>query len=382
MKKSIKHILFLNRGSVLYGAETRMLDILRNLNREEFCPLVMLPGPGQLSEHLDQMGVETIFLNFDLGVKPSIKKIFKLNVAMFKVIRKYKVDVLHFNMHFGINNLWPVLVWMRTRTVVHLRSHFWIYPFERFLICRCAKILCVSEYIRGNFLKVRRSDFLTFIQKEKLQTLYDGIDVESFKPNTVSNSLRRELKIGENEKILAVIGAIHPVKGQRVVVGAAPLIIKEHPNVRILFIGGLYLDNEISFKYQELLEKEIHESGVSDKIILAGSRNDIPQIMNEIDIVLQPSEREALGTSMVEAMACEKPVIGSAVDGIPEVIGADEAGFLLKPRTPEQLAKLVNILLSDPDLAIKKGKSGRLRAQDKFNIYKGINNLESIYRNL
>lgn len=383
LSKNIKCVLFLNRGSVLYGAETRMLDILRHLEREKFLPLVMLPGPGRLSEILQEMGVETIFLNFDLGLKPGIKKVFKLNWAMMQIIRKYKVDILHFNMHFGINHLWPVLIVMKNRTIVHLRSHFWIYPLERFLIYRCAKILCVSEYIKNNFLQVRRSDIFTFIRKEKLQTLYDGIDIKSFYPMAVENGLRKQLGMPINEKIVALIGALHPVKGQDLVIEAAPLIFKEHPSVKIIFIGGIYLNNEISFKYQKSLEDRILALNLKNKILLLGPRQDIPQIMNEIDILLQPSEREALGTSMVEAMACEKPVIGTAIDGIPEVIGPnEEGGLLLDPRSPQQLAKLVNSLLTNTELVAEKGKQGRIRVEDQFNIYKTINTLQTIYQSL
>src|SRR5438132_88347 len=121
-------ILFINRGAVLYGAETRMVDIIRHLDRKQFRPVVMLTTHGPLSEVLQAMGVEIIFLNFDLPPRHTIFDFIQLNKAVFKILRQYNVDILHFNMHFGINNLWPVLCKMRSRTVVHLRSHFWIYP--------------------------------------------------------------------------------------------------------------------------------------------------------------------------------------------------------------------------------------------------------------
>ncbi|MBF0511925.1 MAG: glycosyltransferase family 4 protein [Candidatus Omnitrophica bacterium] len=383
MNKKRKCILYLNRGSVLYGAETRMLDILGHLDRTQFYPLVLLPARGPLSVRAEKMGIEVVFLNFDLGPRPSLGQVFKLNREMFKVVRDYKVDIIHFNMHFGINHLWPLLIWMKGRTVVHLRSHFWIYPFERFLIYRCAKIICVSECIRNNFLQKRRSDFLTFIRKDKVKVIYDGIDIECFKPMPIENGLRQELGIRNQEKILAVIGALHPVKGQDLVIEAASFIIKEHPDVKVLLIGGIYLDNEVSFRYQKSLEDRIKTLNLQDKVMLIGPRQDIARVMNEIDILLQPSEHEALGTSMIEAMACEKPVIGTAVDGIPEVIGPhEEAGLLLSVRTPQELARLVSILLSDPARSLEKGQQGRTRVEQEFNIYKTINKLQGIYQGL
>jgi glycosyltransferase involved in cell wall biosynthesis len=377
-----KCILFLNRGAVLYGAETRMLDILRNLDRNEFQALVMLPKPGHLSEVLQQIGIEVIFLNFDLGKRPAITEIYKLNRDMARVIRQYKVDILHFNMHFGISHLWPTMIWMCGRSVVHLRSHFWIYPFERFLIYRCAKIICVSDYVKNTFLQIRRSDVLTFINRDKLQTIYDGIDVESFRPMPGQGMLRQQLNIEPGQKIVAVIGALHPVKGQDLVVEAAPLIIKNHPGTRIIFIGGAYLSSELSVKYEQALKDRIRALNIEAHVLFLGPRRDIPQIMNEIDILLQPSQREALGTSMVEAMACAKPVIGTSIDGIPEVIGADEGGLLMDPRSPEQLAELVNLLLGNPELAVEKGKQGRRRVENRFNVRKTINDIQAIYRNL
>lgn len=375
-------ILFINRGAVLYGAETRMLDIIKHLDRMQFRPVVLLTGPGPLSETLKDLGIEVIFLNFDLGLKPKFADFIDLNKKLFGIIRHHKVDILHFNMHFGINHLWPVVMRYRSRTIVHLRSHFWIYPLERFFIYRCAKILCVSEFIKNDFLKVRRSDFLTFIQKNKLQVLYDGIDVNTFYPNPESGNIRKELNIQPNEKLIAVIGALHSIKGQHLVLDAAPEIFKRHPNVKILFVGGIYLDNQVSQDYQKMIQEQVVKSGLVGKVFLLGPRKDIPAIMNQIDILLQPSEREALGTSMVEAMSCQKPVIGTSVDGIPEVIGDNEAGLLLKSRTPQEIARQVDVLLSNEALAKEKAGKARLRAETRFNIHKTISTLENIYKDL
>ena len=380
MKTStIRNILFLNRGSVLYGAETRMLDIIQQLDRGAFKPFVMLPSPGPLSDILHEIGVEVIFCDFALKANPSLTSIIKLNQEMFKVLKKYNIHILHFNMHFGISNLWPIMLFWHRRTVVHLRSHFWIYPLEKFLIYRCAKIITVSNYIKNDFLKPRRSDLCVFKQPHKVETVYDGIDIKTFKPMTVTEGLRKEYNINANEKIVAVVGALHPVKGQNIVIESAPMVLKEHPLTKILLIGGSYLNNGISLDYKNNLVKRIKELGLEQSIILTGPRKHMPQIMNEIDILLQPSEHEALGTSMVEAMACQKPVIGSAVDGIPEVIGDDIAGYLLKERSPQELARLISLLLSNSTIALEKSQSGLKRVQDYFNIYKTIKDLENIY---
>lgn len=105
-------------------------------------------------------------------------------------------------------------------------------------------------------------------------------------------------------------------------------------------------------------------------------------ILNSIDILVQPSRMEGLGVAMIEAMACAKPVIGTCVGGIPEVIGDNEGGILINNRAPEELAKAIIYLLKNPALAHKIGLNGRSRVERLFNIYTNVAELEKIYFDL
>jgi glycosyltransferase involved in cell wall biosynthesis len=160
---------------------------------------------------------------------------------------------------------------------------------------------------------------------------------------------------------------------------AAHIVVRKHPNTKFLIVGELDGEWDTALNYRTQLYQLVKDLDLQDHVIFNGFRNDIHILMNELDLLVQPSEHEALGTSMVEAMACGKPVIGTKVDGIPEVIGNDEGGRLLDPRTPEKLAELIISFIEKRESENDKWLQRRERVLQKFNVYKSIQRIHQIY---
>jgi glycosyltransferase involved in cell wall biosynthesis len=119
---------------------------------------------------------------------------------------------------------------------------------------------------------------------------------------------------------------------------------------------------------QEHLTKLAKTLGISDAVKLLGFRDDIPNVVNVFDIVAQPSIEEAFGLSMVEAMALGKPIVGSNVGGIPEVVDDGVTGILVPPGDCNALSKAIVDLLNDPARRNQFGDAGKLRAETLFTI--------------
>jgi glycosyltransferase involved in cell wall biosynthesis len=116
----------------------------------------------------------------------------------------------------------------------------------------------------------------------------------------------------------------------------------------------------------------------SENIIFAGQRSDVYDIISACDVTAVPSLSEAFGRVIIEAMACGKPVVGSNVGGIPEIIEDGRTGILVQPKDEKALADALGSLISDRDLARSMGNSGKLRAERSFNIHGQVKEIEKV----
>jgi glycosyltransferase involved in cell wall biosynthesis len=384
--KKVKNILYLNSSAVIYGAETRLLDILQKLDTDRYHPYVLLPHEGPLSEKLKELGVTTVYLQYgfpfrlpDVFRKESLLRFLRINLYFVRLVRKHDIDLIHANLHINKSKFWLAFLILRIPVIVHMRSHFWLTAFEKFVICRCFKAIFVSQYVHRQFMERHFFSFLMRPAPGHSEILHDGIDIERFSPRQPAGWIRKELNIDPRAFLVAIVGAVDKIKGPDLLIRAARLVAPKHPHVKFLIVGGLYHPSAENLAYREGLDKMIEEFHLKDHVIFTGFRHDIEVLMTEIDLLVQPSEREALGTSMVEAMACGKPVIGTDVDGIPEVIGDNEAGILLNPREPEPFAEAINFFIENPGEARRRGERGRERVLKLFNINKNARHIENIY---
>lgn len=367
----------------MFGAERRLLDIIGNLDKKRFEPVVLLPDKGPLGEKFTQMGVKNLILDFKFKVLfRNIGRFFALNRSFLEVLREYRIDVIHVNLHYLISNLWLAFVISRKPVIIHLRAHAWLDVFEKFVISRCHRILCVSEYVKQSFFLKRRSDFMVTMNKNKLEVLYDGIDVDKFRENPELNRFRKEVLATDRQKIVGLVGAIDQIKGQDIFIHAARRICDAYPETKFVIVGDLYLMSKTKKAFKEKLPHLIRRLHLEKNVFIFGFRENVPEIMNSLDILVQPSSHEALGTSLVEAMACRKPVIGTQVDGIPEVIGNEGAGILMESRTPQALAEAILFYFENPKKARQAGELARKRVEERFDMRKNVRVLENIYLKL
>lgn len=381
--KRVKNILYLNSSSVIYGAETRLLDIIKNLDKSRFHPFVLLPHPGPLDDKLKEFGVVTMYLEygFPLG-KPNIvniKRFFKLNRDFVRLVCRHDIDLIHANLHINMCKFWLGLVLLRLPIIVHMRSHFWISQFERFFISRTFKAICISRFVQREFLKKRHFSFLLNRNPKQTVIMHDGIDINQFNPYLNGSRIRQEFNIRPDDFLVGIIGAVDKIKGQDLLIQAAKIVNQKHPRTKYIIVGDLYHNAKCNTDYRDGLLKMIEEYQLKDNVVFTGFRKDIKEFMSDVNLLVQPSEREALGTSMVEAMSCGKPVIGTDVDGIPDVIGNNESGILLNPRTPEAFAKAISFFIENPQEAHKRGAQGRERVLKLFNVFENIKHIEAIY---
>ncbi len=372
-------IMFINSAANIFGAERCLLTILDHLDHSRFHPVVLLPHSGSLQEELEKRGVKTILYDYKFRpLKNSLRRFWDLTRFMTQLIRNERISIVHINLHYYASNFWLAFFLTKVTVVSHVRSPLWFHPFEKFVMSRHHKILFVSKAVRQKFVQKRRSDALIRFRPEQLEVLYDGHDLQKFQlPKR--DILRKEFKLDPQDRIICLIGAIDSVKGQDVLIEAAGIVNRTYPNARYFIIGSQYKHSPEKQAYALRLRIMVDELGLKGKVFFTGYRDDVPEILPEIDILVQPSSHEALGGSMLEAMCAAKPVIGFQIDAAMEVIGEEEAGIVLKERTGKSLAQALIFLLENPKEARHRGLAGQSRARRFFDIKNSNERLMQIY---
>jgi glycosyltransferase involved in cell wall biosynthesis len=194
-----------------------------------------------------------------------------------------------------------------------------------------------------------------FVAPWKITTILNSIDTERFKPVAEDSrlALRSSINLPSDSLLLCIVGNVIPRKGHVDAVKALAKVIDLVPSARLVILGrGADEDTKV---VKQVAEK----FGVSDKLCWLGYREDAASLIAAMDIVLCPSLDEPFGLVAPESLACEVPVIATAVGGFQTTIQDGETGYLVKPRCPKELADATLQLIRNPSLRRNFGQKGR-----------------------
>jgi L-malate glycosyltransferase len=229
-----------------------------------------------------------------------------------------------------------------------------------------AAFLCASECIRQILIAQG-------IPRERTITVHEGIDLEHVDA-APPTSVREAFWLPTNAPIVGCVGALVEHKGHRHLVHAAKDIVRAVPEARIVILGEGDLRDELT--------RMIHELGLERHVLLPGFRPDVLSLLKTVDVFVMPSITEGLGTSILDAMACGKAVVASAVGGIPEVVAPEETGLLVPARDPSALGAAIVRVLSDRTVAARMGEAGRARVERRFTAERMVQETLDVYRRL
>jgi glycosyltransferase involved in cell wall biosynthesis len=201
----------------------------------------------------------------------------------------------------------------------------------------------------------------------------NGVDLARFDLPLTECALRREFGIPDGAPVLGVIARLEPEKGHRYLVDAMPAILRGAPETWLVIVGEGSLDAELRGQAAALPRP------ARDRIVFTGRREDVAAITGEIDVAVLPSLREAQGISILEAMARRRPVVASAVGGIPEVLTDGLDGLLVPPADPAALAAACIRLACSPALRRQLGDAGRATVEARFSLDAMVHRIEAVY---
>jgi glycosyltransferase involved in cell wall biosynthesis len=186
------------------------------------------------------------------------------------------------------------------------------------------------------------------------------MDMESFLQAGREAALRQELNIPPDAPVIGTLARLFELKGYEDVMQAFPLVLEKIPQAHLLIVGDGILRGK--------LENIAQQCGFADKVHFAGlvSPDQVPRYLAQMDLLWHLSLREGLPRSVVQALACNIPACGYALDGTPEVILDGVTGCCVAAGKFELIAERTVELLKNPDLARQQGSAGRQLVQERF----------------
>jgi glycosyltransferase involved in cell wall biosynthesis len=295
----------------------------------------------------------------------------RASLALARAFRRNQVDVVHcadlLAAYHAAFAAWlarrPVLCHIRNRfDVISKRDRSFLWPIDRFVF--------VSQNTSQHF----DCELL----ESKSMVVYDGIDV---RPNSEAVKNRedvcREFEIPDTALIVGMIARVAPQKDYATLARAAVRVLQEDRRAHFMIVG----DNTSASCHDHYVQVQrvIEASGVASSFTFTGYRSDVQRFLDAFDIFVLSTHWEGLPLVVLEAMAAGKPVVATAVDGIPEIICDGQTGYLFQPEDCQQLATQILRLLRDRKFAQQLGDAGQAVVRARFSWEEFAANMNALY---
>jgi glycosyltransferase involved in cell wall biosynthesis len=237
-----------------------------------------------------------------------------------------------------------------------------------------------SQFTRALFVS---KDLLSSAMREagelfggRSEMLYDAVEPRRIWSDEERVTARVALDLPFDRTIVAITGQIAEIKGIWDFIEAARILASRGTEPFFVVLGD---DLKNGGAIRRTMQERVAALGLTDRFRFLGFRTDAPEIVQAFDIVAVPSHAEPLGLAALEAMAAGRPVVGTRVGGIPEMVVDGETGTLVPPRDPEALAAAIATLVVDSRRRARMSEAARRRATDHFSIQAHGRQLQAHY---
>jgi glycosyltransferase involved in cell wall biosynthesis len=187
-------------------------------------------------------------------------------------------------------------------------------------------------------------------------------------------ALREELGIPADAPVIGIVGRLVPIKAHELFLGAAEIVLRSRPDVRFVIVGDGELWDE--------LHREVDKRGLAGRVHFTGWRSELAAVYSDLDVVVCCSRNEGTPVSLIEACAAGKPVIGTQVGGIPDIIASGVNGLLVRSGEATALGDAMVELVDSPERCRLMGLAGQRAVRERYGAERMVNELKDLYRKL
>jgi glycosyltransferase involved in cell wall biosynthesis len=328
--------------------------------------VVFIPGDGEgwLTDQLDGSGVTIEFFRVERPVSPACAR------SLEAAFRRHRITVAHsheFSMAvYGAWASWRARV---PHVITMHGGRYYAARLRRRLALRAAIGASGRTVAVSSSLASELSQDLC-VRPARIATIPNG--VRYVPPERAT--LRDELRLGPDDRLLVSVGNLYPVKGHEHLIEAMALLIARHPTLHLAIAGRGEMQDALGARARGL--------GLAHRMHLLGLRPDIPAVLAAADMFVLPSLSEGLPLALLEAMFAGRPIVASDVGEVARALAHGEAGVVVEPGNPPALAAALDEVLSNPTLARELGERARCRAAAEYDVSQMVRRYGSIYEDV
>jgi glycosyltransferase involved in cell wall biosynthesis len=358
------------------GAETQVTSSMAYLvEQPDITVTAVLFNDGRLADELRRLGVGVIV--FD-ETRTSTLGIF---LGLVRVLRAHRFDLVHLH-KYKDGVLGAIAARLAGVPCIVRTMHGMAEPWSGWkqLKARVYDTLdritlqCLADLVIAVSQRMTETLWESGYQPRMVTCIRNGLDLQQVKTIRQPHEVRRELGVEPQALLIGTVGRLSAIKGHVHLLRAGRRVLNSQRRARFLFVGDGPLRNELLITAAEL------QLGAAS--VFPGARRDVYDVMSAMDIFALPSLNEGIPMSLLEAMALGRPVVASAVGGIPEVIQDRVNGRLVPPGDDEALADACLELASDRELAGAIGARARQTIEDSFSHERCGSALLNVYQSV
>lgn len=312
---------------------------------------------------------------------------------VYQICKKEKIDIIHTN--FGLAgfvsaNLVSGIT--QCKHIAHERNpastfgtknkniKYAIKRWKAGVFFRALNIFGGTKYIAISNGVKKSLEIYNKINYKNICIIHNAVLQNRLKSSFDKEHFQHIMKMTLNKYIIGMIAHLGPQKDHKTLIDAAEIVVKKIPNVIFLLVGGNMVTDKLNFRKQ--ISSYINEKKLESNFHFTGEVIDPMPYVELFDIGCLISNWEGFGNSLVEYMLKKKPVIGTAVGGIKDIIDDDINGFLIPPQRPDILADKIIYLLENPKIARKMGEKGYKKAIEDYNMDNWVKRIIDVYKSL
>jgi sugar transferase (PEP-CTERM/EpsH1 system associated) len=242
--------------------------------------------------------------------------------------------------------------------------------FRRFVYSQADVVMAVTRELRDYHARQ------AWLNSGQVQVMYNGVDARKFAPSSeVRRRVRRELDISDATVVIGSVGRLVAIKDYHTLLTAGESLIQQGQNVHVLLVGA-------GPEMQSLKSRVGGSPALSKRTIFAGACDQIPAMLNAMDIFVLPSLGEGMSNTLLEAMAVGLPVVATKIGGNREVVNENSGGRFFAPGDAASLIRELSPLAESEELRGSAGEGSRKRALEQFSLEGMLRGYTELYRGL